>query len=86
VCVSLLREIFFELHLRKGNNEMDEKNKITPCVSEPAVAYSLQDDVNEIPDCLLSSVVKRSIEDVENGRVYTTKEVMDRLERQMGWK
>jgi predicted transcriptional regulator len=70
---------------------MEKKSKTKeeqPMVAkEPMVEYGVNNEVQEydIPNELFKKVIRSAMDDIANGRVYTTQEVMTQLDQRMGW-
>ncbi|MDR0894292.1 MAG: hypothetical protein LBN06_03180 [Prevotellaceae bacterium] len=61
--------------MEKKSKTKEEQPMVT---KEPMVEYGVNNEVQEcdIPNELFKKVVRRAMDDVANGRVYTTQEVI----------
>jgi hypothetical protein len=71
--------------MKKKSKTREEEQPMV--AKEPMVEYGVNNEVQEydIPNELFKKVVRRAMDDVANGRVYTTQEVMTQLDQRMGW-
>ncbi|MDR0962929.1 MAG: hypothetical protein LBM62_10335 [Mediterranea sp.] len=71
--------------MKKTYQPIEEK----PCLAhEPVASYGMQTEKKTytIPDDILGQAWEAAIRDVDEGRARSTREVMDMLDKEMGWK